>query len=420
MPGTELKAQRAEFSADSVENGPHGVLYLLCKDSGTGELDAALSEGNQEDGKKEIEVPYWALLEELESEKQKFDKLETSQFLNARAATNPYEKLGRHRFLNRSAMKLVTLDHVFKWTSRLGQGQQALSFADICGGPGGFSEYLLWRSGEGSGSLEAEEDVQRIRGFGITLKDAANNCDWRLPSELYDEFEICYGEDGTGNIYSVQNIHHFRGVVRARYPNGVDLVVADGGFLDARSQSNQEFMMTRLILAEVVATLAVLRSGGDFVCKTFELATQAMAELCWILHRSFDRFAVVKPITSRPASSERYIIARGLRSRDAIKKVVEALEGQIARTSDDTNGSFEHRLLSNRTQMLDDADFLQYMTAANEAIARVQVEACRRINEHAANKKKRKIRDVAVVDPKQYYQCWQIGKLNTDPRHVFE
>lgn len=54
--------------------------------------------------------------------------------------------------------------------------------------------------------------------------------------------------------------------------------------------------MTRLILAEVIAMFAVLRVGGDFVCKTFELATPAMLELCWILHRSFERFAVVKPV----------------------------------------------------------------------------------------------------------------------------
>lgn len=31
MPGTELAAQRGEFSAGSVENGQHGVLYLCAK-----------------------------------------------------------------------------------------------------------------------------------------------------------------------------------------------------------------------------------------------------------------------------------------------------------------------------------------------------------------------------------------------------
>ncbi|KAE8901366.1 hypothetical protein PF005_g3527 [Phytophthora fragariae] len=411
MPGTELEPRRAEFSAGSVENGAHSVLYLLCKDNDIDELNAAMREDNKE-GEEGFKVPYLKVLEELEREKQKFDKLENSQFLNARAAANAYEKLGRHRFLNRSAMKLVTLDHVFKWTRTLGQ---QLSFADICGGPGGFSEYLLWRLG---GCVKVQsENVQRIHGYGITLKEAANNCDWRLPSELRELFEICYGEDGTGNLYSIANIHNFRDVVRTRYAEGVDLVVADGGFLDARSQSNQESMMTRLILAEVLAMFAVLRVGGDFVCKTFELTTPAMLELCWILHRSFERFAIVKPITSRPASSERYITARGLRSSRITSKLVKALEVQLTRSSNnDANDNFEHhRFLSNSTPMHEDVDFLQYMTQSNEAIARVQVQACRRINEYTANKNKRKTRESgAGVDPKQYYQCWQLGEL---PRH---
>ena len=57
--------------------------------------------------------------------------------------------------------------------------------------------------------------------------------------------------------------------------------------------------MTRLILAEVLTMFHVLRVGGDFVCKTFELTTPAMLQLCWLLHRSFGRFAVVKPIVGR-------------------------------------------------------------------------------------------------------------------------
>ena len=66
--------------------------------------------------------------------------------------------------------------------------------------------------------------------------------------------------------------------------------------------------MTRLILAEVLAMLSVLRVGGDFVCKTFELTTRAMLQLCWLLHRCFGRFAVVKPIVGRSHCTELDII----------------------------------------------------------------------------------------------------------------
>ncbi|ETK77101.1 hypothetical protein L915_16622 [Phytophthora nicotianae] len=396
MPGTELTGKRAEFSVDGVEEGAYGELSLLCKENCS--LDAALSENCKIEERIFVAI---SLLQELEKEKNKFDELESPQFRSARAATNAFELLGKHRFLNRSAMKLVTLDHIFQWTHGAGE---RFTFADICGGPGGFSEYLLWRTQQSSDT----------HGYGITLKGAANECDWRLPSRFHDMFTICYGEDGTGDLYSIANIHNFRDVVRGRHPNGVDLALADGGFLDARSKSNQESMMTRLILAEVLAMFAVLRVGGDFVCKTFELVTPAMLELCWILHQCFERFAVVKPITSRPASSERYIVARGLRAGHPTTKLVEILEGRLVQANNNNeNSNSQLHFLQEQTPLCEDVDFLQYMKVTNEVIARSQIEACRRINEYAVNKNKRKSRE-DDIDPREYYQYWQLGRI---PRH---
>uniref|UniRef100_M4BGD7 Cap-specific mRNA (nucleoside-2'-O-)-methyltransferase 1 n=1 Tax=Hyaloperonospora arabidopsidis (strain Emoy2) TaxID=559515 RepID=M4BGD7_HYAAE len=242
MPGTELVAKCTELSVDSIEKGPYGVVSLLCRDTDSDArdpLDAALDGTARETSEAENHVvPYSSVLDDLEQEKRKFNGMEHSQFLRARGSTNGFEPLGRHRFLNRSAMKLVTLDHIFQWTCGAVNRHEPFSFADICGGPGGFSEYLLWRGVSSDENGEREHD-RGHRGYGMTLKDAANECDWRLSSKYRKMFTSCYGEDGTGNIYSVANMHKFRDVVRARQPSGVDLVVADGGFLDARSQSNQ-------------------------------------------------------------------------------------------------------------------------------------------------------------------------------------
>eukprot|EP00644_Phytophthora_capsici_P014145 jgi/Phyca11/98962/e_gw1.3.859.1 len=324
MPGTELVGKCAQFIG-SVETGRHGVVYLLCK------KDVNIT--------KEDPTPYASLLEQLEQEKQNFALLDNSQFLKARSATNVFETLGRHRFLNRSAMKLVALDHIFQWT----QHRQDFSFADICGGPGGFSEYLLWRT----------RDVKDVRGYGITLKGARDNCDWRLSTDFHDSFKVCYGQDGTGNLYSIANIRSFCDVVRGQHPSGVDLAVADGGFLEARSQLNQ---------------------------------------------------------TSRPASSERYLVLRGLRA-DRPSDLVKILEDELIQSNNSTN--YDFRFLENAKLMHEDVAFLHYMTEANKAITRSQIQACRRINEYAANKNKRKTRE-DTVDPKEYYHCWKLAPI---PRH---
>ena len=66
---------------------------------------------------------------------------------------------------------------------------ELLYFADVCAGPGGFSEYVLWRR------------KWAAKGFGFTLK---GDCDFKLedfcaaPSEL---FEPHYG--GSRTVASV-------------------------------------------------------------------------------------------------------------------------------------------------------------------------------------------------------------------------
>lgn len=68
-----------------------------------------------------------------------------------------------------------------------------LFFADICAGPGGFSEYVLWRT---------KGDA---KGFGMTLKGP---CDFKLedffagPPEM---FEPHYGRK-----YSIQDCLHMK------------------------------------------------------------------------------------------------------------------------------------------------------------------------------------------------------------------
>ena len=47
--------------------------------------------------------------------------------------------------------------------------------------------------------------------------------------------------------------------------------------------------------------------GGNFVCKTFDLYTTFNVGLIYLLYRCFEKICIFKPVTSRPANSERYI-----------------------------------------------------------------------------------------------------------------
>ena len=75
---------------------------------------------------------------------------------NARTRSNPYETIGSVFFLNRAAVKMANMDAVFDFmfTNPKNQNGQPvldktdlLYFADVCAGPGGFSEYVMFRKG---------------------------------------------------------------------------------------------------------------------------------------------------------------------------------------------------------------------------------------------------------------------------------
>lgn len=53
--------------------------------------------------------------------------------------------------------------------------------------------------------------------------------------------------------------------------------------------------------------LLIVRTGGHFVCKIFDLFTPFSVALIYLMYRSFAHISIHKPNTSRPANSERYL-----------------------------------------------------------------------------------------------------------------
>jgi cap1 methyltransferase len=94
---------------------------------------------------------------------------------------------------------------------------QLLYFADVCAGPGGFTEYILWKKGWSA------------KGFGFTLRGGN---DFKL-EDFYaastETFEPCYGKDDDGDVYKPENIAHFRNhVLKNTDGQGVHFMMADG------------------------------------------------------------------------------------------------------------------------------------------------------------------------------------------------
>jgi len=131
-------------------------------------------------------------------------------------------------------------------------------------------------------------------------------------------FHIVQGYDGTGDIYNwknVQSLHQFISTQLAvnttlQQTNGlVDLVVADGGFEAQRDLDSQEEITCQLIGNQVAAGLCLLKPGGNFCIKMFGFQTTIIQNILELLSQCFETIQILKPMASRPASAERYVVA---------------------------------------------------------------------------------------------------------------
>uniref|UniRef100_A0A3B4A205 Cap-specific mRNA (nucleoside-2'-O-)-methyltransferase 1 n=1 Tax=Periophthalmus magnuspinnatus TaxID=409849 RepID=A0A3B4A205_9GOBI len=305
-----------------------------------------------------------------------FDDLEGEEMRRARTRSNPYETIRGGIFLN-AAMKMANIDHCFDsmfTNPKDPQGKplikdregDLLYFGDVCAGPGGFSEYILWRKG------------WHAKGFGMTLKGP---CDFKLedfyaaPSELFEPYYEG-GIDGDGDITRPENITAFRNfVLESTERKGLHFLMADGGISVEGQENLQEILTKQLLLCQLLTAISTLRTG-HFVCKTFDLFTHFSVGLVYLMYLCFERITLFKPVTSRPANSE-YIVCRDLKpGSDAVREYMFKVNlklNQLKNTERDVLEVVPLHIIK------DDTDFYQFMVNSNELCA-VQIKALAKIH----------------------------------------
>ena len=300
----------------------------------------------------------------------------------ARRNCNPYEVLGegqqhglnQYLFMNRSAIKLVNIDAILDFTLTTTTTNE-FKFCDLCGAPGGFSEYLLWRfhqnyynqnychqdgwNTKDGNHLSSPKQLTSCRGYGMSLmgnNEHGYGLPWKLQEtnrytnndnnndnhyyyvnnnnngnhsngEFRSSYKICYGVDGTGDIYNWENVAALQDTIykddianaQIECEDGshnheygkVHLVVVDGGLDVQRNTEYQEEVSLKLVVSETAAALSILCTGGTFVIKLFGFQTSIVRTMMLHLYMMFDRIIAMKPISSRPASAERYVVCQG-------------------------------------------------------------------------------------------------------------
>jgi len=114
-------------------------------------------------------------------------------------------------------------------------------------------------------------------------------------------------------------------------PDGCDLYSHDAG-LDVtkdigpwKAYADQERMNLKLHLGCAIVGLETLRIGGTFIAKQYTLYEANTKNLIKIYSEFFDKFFLVKPVTSRPYNSESYFVGLGYRRPDNHAELLQRL-----------------------------------------------------------------------------------------------
>ena len=117
-----------------------------------------------------------------------------------------------------------------------------------------------------------------------------------------------FGADGDGDITSSDNIKSFAYALGG----SVDLVTSDVKYVPAEIDFDEEENINIPVhLGHFLASIETLARGGIMILKEFTFFEAQSISLLWLMNCCFDELWVVKPVTSRPANSEVYIVGVG-------------------------------------------------------------------------------------------------------------
>lgn len=222
--------------------------------------------------------------------------------------TNPYEYihtvlpikkmyLSNYKPLSRSYYKMIEIIQTF----HLNNITSPIKTFHLAEGPGGFIE----------ATLNIRKNTKDIY-TGMTILNNTTDTKiptWKTSSRFLNENPNVYienGHDNTGNILSLKNFVY----CVKKYNSSMDIITADGGFDFSVDFNSQEYNISKLLFAQVCYALCMQKHNGCFILKIFDCFMPFTIDIIYILSSFYKKVYITKPLTSRCANSEKYLVCK--------------------------------------------------------------------------------------------------------------
>lgn len=208
--------------------------------------------------------------------------------------------------LSRAYFKLWEILHDFDIIPT--NSDHGIKTTHIADGPGGFIESVC--------DYCDQYKIPSEQVYGITLKSTDRKIpNWKISKAYLNKFPISLND---GNIYDLKVVQSF---VEYAGAGSIDFVTADGGFDFSSDFNNQEKQCYKLMFCQIFMALQLQKIGGHFLLKVFDLFSTETITLLSCCSIFYDTTHFIKPNTSRPANSEKYILFHGFCGIDSTEQL---------------------------------------------------------------------------------------------------
>jgi 23S rRNA U2552 (ribose-2'-O)-methylase RlmE/FtsJ len=240
--------------------------------------------------------------------------------LNTSAQNLEFKSLVNINKISRSYFKLWEILNDFDFFKD-NLNTKNLKIANIAEAPGGFIEAIIDYI-----FLNKININNKIYFYGLSHLNKSNKKipSWKIKKIYQKKYNIWLNSefDNNGNIYNYKNILKYIYIVK---PNSCNLITCDGGFDINGDYENQETLLNKLLLCETYLIIKLQKNNGNAIIKCFDLFSDESIKIIYILSLFYESIFIIKPLSSRPANSEKYLLCKNF-NEDNIDKYKDILE----------------------------------------------------------------------------------------------
>ena len=234
------------------------------------------------------------LWDDLKKFSNEYEFVYTSSYGSFKNISNIYP-------ISRSYFKLWEILHDFDLINI--KNDEFFISCHLAEGPGGFIEclykYII---------KYITDNFRNIKIYGSTLlSDNSSIPKWKLKKNIQEHFNLIlnYSLDESGDLYYINEVNK---LITKIGKHNCNLITADGGFDFSNNYNHQEKDFMNLFISEAYIMLNLLKNNGNGIIKIYDIYSKNSIKIMYIISLFFEKIYIIKPLTSRPANSEKYIL----------------------------------------------------------------------------------------------------------------